>query len=105
MAERSERDPSNRYVGSLRGDGLRIAIACGRFNDLITDRLLAGAVDGLTRHGGRGVGVGIGRARSVTGARKAQKADLVHGDGSSRRIRILLRPERFAKGGPVYVGN
>jgi 6,7-dimethyl-8-ribityllumazine synthase len=51
MAEPTERTPSNRYVGSLRGDGLRIAIACGRFNDLITDRLLAGAVDGLTRHG------------------------------------------------------
>ena len=51
MAERTERDPSNRYVGSLRGDGLRIAIACGRFNDLITERLLAGAMDGLTRHG------------------------------------------------------
>ncbi len=44
-------DTPNRYVGSLRGDGLRIAIACARFNDLITDRLLAGAVDGLTRHG------------------------------------------------------
>ena len=40
-----------RYVGSLRGDGLRIAIACGRFNDLITERLLAGAMDGLIRHG------------------------------------------------------
>ena len=44
-------DTPNRYVGSLRGDGLRIAIACGRFNDLITERLLAGALDGLTRHG------------------------------------------------------
>lgn len=44
-------DPPNRYVGSLRGDGLRIAIACGRFNDLITERLLAGARDGLIRHG------------------------------------------------------
>ena len=28
--------------GQLRGDGLRVAIACARFNDLITDRLLAG---------------------------------------------------------------
>ena len=27
----------------LDGKGLRIAIACGRFNDIITDRLLAGA--------------------------------------------------------------
>jgi 6,7-dimethyl-8-ribityllumazine synthase len=38
-------------VGRLRGEGMRIAIACGRFNDLITERLLAGALDGLRRHG------------------------------------------------------
>jgi 6,7-dimethyl-8-ribityllumazine synthase len=30
---------------------MRIAIACSRFNDLITSRLLAGATDGLTRLG------------------------------------------------------
>lgn len=35
----------------LSGDGLRIAVACGRFNDAITERLLRGAVDGLVRHG------------------------------------------------------
>jgi 6,7-dimethyl-8-ribityllumazine synthase len=39
------------YVGQLRGDGLRVATACGRFNDLVTERLLAGARDGLERHG------------------------------------------------------
>jgi 6,7-dimethyl-8-ribityllumazine synthase len=39
------------YSGQLRGDGLRVAIACGRFNGLITERLLAGARDGLLRHG------------------------------------------------------
>ena len=39
------------YTGMLRGDGLRIAIVCGRFNDFITERLLAGARDGLLRHG------------------------------------------------------
>ena len=39
------------YNGQLRGDGLRVAIVCGRFNDLITERLLAGARDGLVRHG------------------------------------------------------
>ena len=42
---------TNVYNGMLRGDGLRVAIACGRFNDLITERLLAGARDGLVRHG------------------------------------------------------
>ena len=35
----------------LSGAGIRVAIACGRFNDLITERLLKGAMDGLTRHG------------------------------------------------------
>ncbi|MGH2684073.1 MAG: 6,7-dimethyl-8-ribityllumazine synthase [Actinomycetota bacterium] len=39
------------YVGQLRGDGLRVAIVCGRFNDLITTRLLEGCRDGLVRHG------------------------------------------------------
>lgn len=39
------------YIGHLRGDGLRIGLACARFNDLVTERLLAGARDGLVRHG------------------------------------------------------
>ena len=39
------------YEGRLAGQGMRIAIACSRFNDLITSRLLAGAQDGLSRHG------------------------------------------------------
>ena len=39
------------YEGQLRGDGLRVAIACARFNDFITERLLSGARDGLARHG------------------------------------------------------
>ena len=40
-----------RYEGQLRGDGLRLAIAASRFNDFITERLLAGARDCLVRHG------------------------------------------------------
>lgn len=39
------------YEGSLNGSGLRVAIACGRFNEFITDRLLSGARDALRRHG------------------------------------------------------
>ena len=39
------------YEGNLRGDGLRIAIACARFNDFIGTRLLDGARDALVRHG------------------------------------------------------
>ena len=39
------------YSGALRGDGLRVALVCSRFNDFVTDRLVAGARDGLVRHG------------------------------------------------------
>jgi 6,7-dimethyl-8-ribityllumazine synthase len=42
---------TTRYEGQLGGDGLRVAIACARFNDFITERLLHGAVDALRRHG------------------------------------------------------
>lgn len=37
--------------GRLDGTGLRVAVICSRFNELITERLLAGASDGLRRHG------------------------------------------------------
>jgi 6,7-dimethyl-8-ribityllumazine synthase len=37
--------------GALDGSGLRIGVVCGRFNDLITERLLAGAERTLRRHG------------------------------------------------------
>src|SRR5436309_14709531 len=39
------------YEGQLRADGLRVAIAAGRFSGFITERLLVGAKDGLVRHG------------------------------------------------------
>ncbi|MGH9058775.1 MAG: 6,7-dimethyl-8-ribityllumazine synthase [Acidimicrobiales bacterium] len=39
------------YHGHLAGDGVRVALACSRFNDLITERLLAGAADMLRRLG------------------------------------------------------
>lgn len=41
----------NELHGSLRGDGRRFGIVVGRFNDLITRPLLAGARDCLVRHG------------------------------------------------------
>ena len=37
--------------GRLSGDGIRIGIAVSRFNELISERLLAGAQDCLRRHG------------------------------------------------------
>ncbi|QLA15167.1 6,7-dimethyl-8-ribityllumazine synthase [Desulfolutivibrio sulfoxidireducens] len=39
--------------GKLQAEGLKFAIVAGRFNDFITEKLVAGAVDYLTRHGGR----------------------------------------------------
>ena len=39
------------YRGSLDGAALRIAVVTARFNDFITERLQAGALDCLKRHG------------------------------------------------------
>jgi len=39
------------FEGRLQGESLSIAIVVSRFNDLITRQLLAGAQDGLRRHG------------------------------------------------------
>ncbi len=39
------------YTGHVRGEGMRVALVCARFNDLVTERLVAGARDGLVRHG------------------------------------------------------
>ena len=41
----------NVYEGSLIATGLKVALVVSRFNSLITDQLLAGAVDTLRRHG------------------------------------------------------
>ncbi|MEZ4414521.1 MAG: 6,7-dimethyl-8-ribityllumazine synthase [Gemmatimonadota bacterium] len=39
------------FVGNLDGKGRRFAIVASRFNSLITDSLVEGARDALTRHG------------------------------------------------------
>ncbi|MFQ5793512.1 MAG: 6,7-dimethyl-8-ribityllumazine synthase [Candidatus Bipolaricaulia bacterium] len=41
------------YQGTLDGNGLKIGIVVSRFNELITEKLLSGAVDRLTRSGVR----------------------------------------------------
>jgi 6,7-dimethyl-8-ribityllumazine synthase len=38
------------YEGKVTGTGLRIGIVVSRFNGTISERLLAGALDGLRRH-------------------------------------------------------
>jgi 6,7-dimethyl-8-ribityllumazine synthase len=46
---------SNHVIeGNLNAAGLKFAIVIGRFNSIITDRLLAGALDALTRTGNTG---------------------------------------------------
>ena len=42
--------PMNTYEGNYFGTGLRVAIVLSRFNDLIGNRLLDGALDALRRH-------------------------------------------------------
>ncbi|TVR09020.1 MAG: 6,7-dimethyl-8-ribityllumazine synthase [Planctomycetota bacterium] len=37
-------------AGDFSGQGLRVAIAAARFNSAIVERLVDGAIDGLTRH-------------------------------------------------------
>ncbi len=39
------------YEGDLIGSGLRFGICISRFNELLSSRLLSGALDALTRHG------------------------------------------------------
>jgi 6,7-dimethyl-8-ribityllumazine synthase len=39
------------YEGKLNAKGFRFAIIVSRFNSFISDRLLEGAIDALTRHG------------------------------------------------------
>jgi 6,7-dimethyl-8-ribityllumazine synthase len=43
--------PNTIIEGDLSAKGLRFAIIVGRFNSFITERLLAGALDALTRSG------------------------------------------------------
>jgi len=43
----------NVYEGGLIAEGKKFTIIAGRFNDFITDKLLAGAVDALLRCGAR----------------------------------------------------
>jgi len=40
-----------RHEPSLDGTGLRVGIVVSRFNDVVTDRLLDGALDGFRRQG------------------------------------------------------
>lgn len=43
----------NVYEGHISAEGKRFVLVVSRFNDFISDRLLAGALDALSRHGSR----------------------------------------------------
>src|SRR5512143_671234 len=47
------------YEGNLIGTGLKVGIVVSRFNELLSSRLLAGAMDGLTRHDVDGADVDV----------------------------------------------
>ena len=41
------------FEGNLVGEGLKVGLVVSRFNSLVTEQLLSGAVDALRRHGVR----------------------------------------------------
>jgi 6,7-dimethyl-8-ribityllumazine synthase len=43
----------NFYEGKISAEGKKFALVVSRFNDFVSDKLLAGALDALGRHGGR----------------------------------------------------
>jgi 6,7-dimethyl-8-ribityllumazine synthase len=51
----------NVYEGSLVATGLKAAIVVSRFNALVTEQLLSGAVDALRRHGVKDADVDVFR--------------------------------------------
>jgi 6,7-dimethyl-8-ribityllumazine synthase len=44
---------ANSVEGEVSGDGMRFGVICGRFNDMITNRLLDGVSNGFAVHGVR----------------------------------------------------
>ena len=42
----------NTLEGNLIAEGMKIAIVASRFNEIITNKLLGGAIDSFVRHGG-----------------------------------------------------
>ncbi len=49
------------YEGELKAEGLRFAIVASRFNHMLVDRLVEGAIDCIVRHGGSEENVELAR--------------------------------------------
>jgi 6,7-dimethyl-8-ribityllumazine synthase len=43
----------NVYEGKISAEGKKFGLVVSRFNDFVSDRLMAGAIDALSRHGAR----------------------------------------------------
>jgi 6,7-dimethyl-8-ribityllumazine synthase len=52
----------NVFEGSLVATGLKVGIVVARFNSLVTEQLLLGALDALRRHGVRDVDIDVFRS-------------------------------------------
>ena len=77
----------DRAEPALDGRGLRIAILCGRFNDLVTNRLLDGARRGLAAAGVADDDVTVGW---VPGAFELPFAAKVHAEAGAADAVIVL---------------
>jgi 6,7-dimethyl-8-ribityllumazine synthase len=51
IPQQKENEMAREFAGSLIGTGKRFAVVVGRFNELVSARLLEGAMDCLVRHG------------------------------------------------------
>jgi 6,7-dimethyl-8-ribityllumazine synthase len=56
---RKEKDMPNIIEATLLAEGKKFAVVVSRFNDFITDRLVGGAVDALTRSGAQSQDIDI----------------------------------------------
>ena len=79
------------HRGGLLANGMRFAIVVSRTNEVITERLCAGAVDGLTRHGADTDAIEManlvaGDAPATATSRPARRGSRA-GSGSPRRRR------------------
>ena len=54
-----DKNVGNVFEGVLSAEGLKFGIVCGRFNDFFVSRLLSGAVDAITRHGGNAADISV----------------------------------------------
>ena len=48
-----KKEVGNIIEGGMHAKGLKIAIACARFNEFFVSKLLGGAIDTIVRHGGK----------------------------------------------------